>query len=77
MDFRAAPEALKQSLPKFRIPRFFHTLSEWMNLLVDTGFQLERLAEPSADEETLHRYPALSDTRIVALFLIVLCRKPG
>jgi SAM-dependent methyltransferase len=75
--FGGAPDELKRTLPKFRIPRFFHTLSEWLNLLVDTGFHVEHCVEPTADEETARRHPYVSDTRIVPLFLIMRCRKPA
>jgi ubiquinone/menaquinone biosynthesis C-methylase UbiE len=73
--FGAAPLELKQRFRKFRVPRFTRTLSSWLNLLLDAGFVLERLAEPYADEETAQRCPDVADTRIVAYFLIVRCRK--
>src|SRR5437016_3849060 len=42
---RPPPEA-NAGLAQFRTPRFTRTLSQWLNLLTDTGFRLERLAEP-------------------------------
>jgi ubiquinone/menaquinone biosynthesis C-methylase UbiE len=75
--FETAPADLKRVLPRFRVPRFSRTLSDWLNLLIDTGFLLEHFAEPRADEETVRKIPSLSDTRIVAYFLIARCRKPG
>jgi ubiquinone/menaquinone biosynthesis C-methylase UbiE len=74
--FSAVPEPKRSSLPKFRVPRFFLTLSEWVNGLLEAGFVLERLEEPSADEETVRRCPRVADTRLVAYFLHVRCRKP-
>lgn len=74
--FGAAPAELKQSLRKFRIPRFDRTLSEWLNALLDVGFQIERVTEPCADEKTAAECPRVADTRSVAYFLIVRCRKP-
>jgi SAM-dependent methyltransferase len=73
--FGAARPRQLQGLEPFRIPRFFRTLSSWVNLLVDTGFRLERLHEPTADDQALERHPKLYDTRAVAYFLHVLCRK--
>ncbi len=73
--FGATPKELRETLAKFRIPVFTRTLSKWLNLLVDTGFVLERFAEPTVDDETLNRFPTLADTRIIAYFLIVRCRK--
>jgi ubiquinone/menaquinone biosynthesis C-methylase UbiE len=74
--FSAAPPELRQGFEKFKVPRFTRTLSGWMNLLIDTGFVIERLLEPCADDETIKRCPDVADTRIVAYFLHVRCRKP-
>ncbi len=73
--FGAAPEDLKRTLPKFRVPRFFRTLSSWLNMLLGSGFVLERIEEPYADDEAVRQCPHIADTRIVAYFLHVRCRK--
>ncbi len=73
--FSAAPPEAKARLPEFRIPRFTRTLSNWLNLLLDAGFVLERFDEPCADEETIERHPILADTRVIAYALIVRCCK--
>ena len=73
--FGAAPPELKQKYPKFRIPRFDRTLSQWLNTLLDTGFAIERTAEPTVDPETARQHPGLADHRIVAYFLILRVRK--
>jgi ubiquinone/menaquinone biosynthesis C-methylase UbiE len=75
--FSAAPEELKRTLPKFRVPRFYRTLSSWVDLLIDAGFVLERLGEPYADDETVRRRPDLAGTRVVAYYLHMRCRKPA
>ncbi|GAB4340933.1 MAG: class I SAM-dependent methyltransferase [Candidatus Abyssubacteria bacterium] len=64
-----------ESQGRFRVPVFRRTLSEWLNLLLDTGFRIARVCEPRADGATIERYPALADTRIIAFFLLILCRK--
>lgn len=74
--FKSAPEPLRSSLPKFRTPRFTRTLSEWLNLLMERGFVLERLQEPCPDAETVARQPRLQDSQVVAYFLHIRCRKP-
>ena len=74
--FGAAPQEAKAGMRKFRTPEFFRTLSSWMNIVVDAGFAIERMGEPCADEETARRQPYVADTRIVAYFLHVRCRKP-
>jgi ubiquinone/menaquinone biosynthesis C-methylase UbiE len=75
--FSNIPAELKGTLRTFKIPVFDRTLSAWLNLLLDTGFRIERVVEPSADEKTTVECPAVADTRTVAYFLIVRCRKPG
>jgi hypothetical protein len=74
--FSAAPAEVKQSVKIFQVPRFHRTLSSWLNLLCHAGFILEQVDEPYADEPTAKRYPVVADTRVVAYFLIIRCRKP-
>lgn len=75
--FSAAPPAARAGLPLFQIPRFHQPLSAWFNTIVDAGLQIERVAEPFADSEAVARCPAVADTRMVAYFLHMRCRKPG
>jgi len=75
--FGSAPEELKRTLPRFRVPRFCRTLSSWMNLLIDAGFVIERIEEPYADDEVVEKCPHLADTRIVAYFLHMRWGKAG
>lgn len=74
--FGAAPPEATQGLPKFKTPRFTHTFSQWLNLLIETGFLLERAEEPRADDETVRACPDLQDTQVVAYFLHLRVRKP-
>jgi hypothetical protein len=41
------------------------------------SFAVERVAEPSASEDTVRRFPIFAGCRIVPLWLIIRCRKPG
>lgn len=75
--FSAAPREAKRGLPQFRIPRFNRTLSQWLNLLIDAGFVIERVEEPRPSDETVRRYPDLQDAQVVAHALLVRARKPG
>ena len=75
--FGAAPQAVKEKLPKFRVPTFYETLTTWMNRLIGAGFRLERINEPHADDETARRCPDVADTQIIPLSLHVRCRKAG
>ena len=73
--FGAAPVELRDQMPRFRTPRFNWTLSEWLNVICDTGFMLERVNEPRPSAETVRAHPRLSDEAIVPTFLHVRCRR--
>ncbi len=74
--FSAVPPEERSALPPFRIPRFTRTLSRWINLLLDTGFTLERLGEPRPDDQMVEAHPNIQDAQVVAYFLILRARKP-
>ena len=74
--FSAAPAEAKAGLPRFKTPRFTRTLSQWINLLVDAGFILERLAEPAPSDEAVRRCPNIQDAQVVSYFLHVRAQKP-
>jgi len=75
--FGEAPLALRQRLPMFKVPRFHRPLSQWLNLLVASGFLLERCEEPQPSEATVLAYPRLQDAQVVAYFLLLRVRKPA
>jgi ubiquinone/menaquinone biosynthesis C-methylase UbiE len=74
--FGAAPPHVKQGLPKFKIPRFTRTVSQWLNLLIETGFLLERMEEPRPSDDTVLACRDLQDAQVVAYFLHIRVRKP-
>jgi len=73
--FGAAPKELKTRYKPFKTPYFTKTLSQWLNMLIEAGFILERFEEPCADENTARDHPEVADSRIAPFFLIVRCRK--
>lgn len=75
--FGSAPDELKERFAKFRIPRFFHTLSTWLNMLATAGLVIEESAEPYASDESIAIYPSLAATRVVSCSLHLRCRKPA
>jgi ubiquinone/menaquinone biosynthesis C-methylase UbiE len=75
--FGAAPAAMKHGMPLFRTPRFTRTLGQWMNLLIDTGFIIERMGEPYPSDEAVRAYPRMEGARVVPDFLHVRVRKPA
>lgn len=74
--FGAAPPHVTQGLPQFRIPRFTRTVSQWLNLLIDVGFVIERVEEPCPDDTLVLACPDIQDAQIVAYFLHIRVRKP-
>ena len=74
--FKAAPSELKSKLRKFKTPKFTKTLSQWINLIIDTGFIIEKVNEPYPDDETIKQQPKLQDSQVVAYFVHFRCRKP-
>lgn len=75
--FSAAPPEVKQGLPKFIVPRHTHTLSQWLNMLLEQGFIIERIEEPYPDDETVRQCPNIQDAQVIAYFLHVRVRKPA
>lgn len=73
--FSSAPEEVTAGLRPFRIPIFYRTLSRWMNGVVNAGFRIEQLAEPTASDEVIAKRPDMAKTREMAFFLIVRARK--
>lgn len=73
--FSNAPDELTNKMQKFRIPRFTRTLSEWLNLLIKTGFTLTEFCEPTVSNNVLEENPEIYDSCIVSNFLIIQCRK--
>ena len=75
--FGTAPESMRGRLPKFKVPRFHRPLHVWLNLLVDTGFSVERIAEPYPSNAIVLEHPSLQDAQVAAYFLHVRVRKPA
>jgi len=46
-----------------------------MNAVVEAGFAIERIGEPSVDEPTAQRVPAVADSRVAPLFLHIRARR--
>ncbi len=74
-SFSSAPAAVRAQWAPFRVPRYTHALSQWLNMLIDAGFSIERIGEPYPDDETLERCPDTSDARIMPYFLQIRVKK--
>jgi ubiquinone/menaquinone biosynthesis C-methylase UbiE len=74
--FGAAPEKAKERWPRFKVPRFTRTLSQWLNLLIDAGFTIERVGEPRPGNEAVRACPEVQDAQVVAYYLHIRVRKP-
>lgn len=75
--FSNAPVEMKANMEKFQIPAKHRTLSQWVNLMLGTGFVIEKFDEPYATDEEIAACPAVRDTRILGYFLHVRVRKPA
>lgn len=64
-----------ENMPCFQVPRFLKPLNVWINKLIEHGFLIEELREPSASDEAIKKYPELATTRQVAHSLIVRVKK--
>ena len=60
---------------KFKSPQFRRTLTKWINSLVNTGFVIEEIFEPKADEKLIEQHSILRGASLLPIFLIVRCRK--
>lgn len=75
--FGSAPKELSGQFEKFKVPYFNYLLSDWINMIIKTGFILEFMHEPCPDEATAEKYPYLQDAAQISYFLHIRCRKPG
>jgi hypothetical protein len=75
--FSSAPPEVREGTQPFRIPRFTRTMSQWLNLLLDTGFTIERVGEPYPGDDAVRQRPRLARARVVADFFHVRARKPA
>jgi len=75
--FGAAPAGLRATLRPFRVPRFHRTLSSWLNTVIESGWAIERVEEPSATDEAVGCCPHVQDTQVAPFFLHVRCRRQG
>ncbi len=73
--FGSAPPELRERWPPFRVPRYTHTLSDWLNMVIAAGLTLEEIAEPEPDDEAIERCPQIADARVWPYFLIIRARK--
>ena len=46
--FSAAPHEVVAGLPRFKVPQFTRTISQWLNLTIDAGFAIERVGEAAS-----------------------------
>lgn len=74
--FSGVPPEIREGLPMFEVPRFTRTMSQWLNLVIENGFLLERVEEPRPSDEIVREHPELRVAQLVACFLHVRARKP-
>jgi SAM-dependent methyltransferase len=74
--FSTVPLEIKQRTPPFKIPLFTRTVSQWLNLLIETGFVIEHVEEPRPSDAVVRACPAIQDAQVTAYFLHLRVRKP-
>jgi ubiquinone/menaquinone biosynthesis C-methylase UbiE len=74
--FSTVPLEIKQQTLPFKIPLFTRTVSQWLNLSLETGFGIERVEEPRPSDAAVHTCPAIQDAQVTAFFLHIRVRKP-
>jgi ubiquinone/menaquinone biosynthesis C-methylase UbiE len=65
----------REKIAPFHTPIFHRTLSQWLDWVIDAGFVIEKLGEPTAGAASRRREPVLDDTRVAPLSLLVLATK--
>lgn len=55
--------------------RFHWTLSEWLNLIIESKFNIEKVNEPYANKAILKKCPHSEHTKNVPDIIIIRCRK--
>ena len=73
--FGSAPPKIRDQWSAFQVPRYTRPLSEWLNMLITTGFHIEWLGEPTPDEKTIDLCPEVADAQIMPYFLHIRIRK--
>lgn len=73
--FSSVPQADRERIAPFQVPRFHRPLNEWVGMLGSAGFVIEAFGEPCATEAEARAVPKIADTRIAPLFLHVRVRK--
>lgn len=70
-------KGVPRDVPPFVVPEFSHTLSGYVNGLVEAGFVVKRIEEPQPTEEVCGRHPWLRRWREhAAIFMHVKAEKP-
>ena len=73
-SFGAASEEMHERHEPFTITWSRRTVSSWINLVIASGFAIDHVAEPFADEALAVAHPEVADTRIVPFCLIIRAR---
>ncbi len=56
---------------------YHHTFSETVNSIIAAGFVIEKIIEPSPNNEEMKEFPQFKDEKRLPAFLIIVARKPS
>jgi len=73
--FSSLPEEEREKVRPFITPYRHFPLSEWINVLIQTGFVIERMEEPRATKEEAEKEAVIADTLEFPLAMILRARK--
>jgi len=73
--WHAAPQEERAKAEKFAMPRFYRTISEYVNTVINAGLTLTALHEPYASDAAVAACPSVADTRIWPYMLILQARR--
>lgn len=74
--FSSVPRSEQAAIPRFQVPRFHRTISQWVDMIGAGGLYVEKLGESMADLVSAAAEPIIADTRIAPIFLHFRARKP-
>lgn len=75
--FETVPQQERERMPPFATPLFHRTLSGWVAIIREAGFDIEAFGEPCPSPELAKAEPVVADTRVAPLFLHIRVRKRG
>ena len=75
-SFTTVPDELKSKHKDFKVVHYHRTISNWLNMLIKTGFVVDELLEPQVSDASVAKYPNLVRMKEISWFLHIRVKKP-